>query len=174
MDKFIDENASFPWNCKISFDTLANEMYNFFSKNLPIYSIGSGRGGIEAYYEKKFHANNVICIDPFPKNPVKTPSYPNIHELLSNTIDLVNEGCQVMIIWSTPSLKYDIEAINLLKPIKLMVLYDARGASGSNDFHDWLLHQDIYEQKEIACEFHNRSFCGPEYNIYVLDTFTKL
>lgn len=128
--------------------------------DLPVLSIGSGIGVIEAWLVKK--GVSVICVDPAPDSyredefgrVVMKPKYKTVTEVLIDMPDVVGR-CALLLIRAEPRstamlqddcgdagpdcVEYDIEAIKLLRALYVYSLYCADGADGSDGFHH-LLH----------------------------------
>ena len=178
IDKPIDGYSV--WNYKISFNTLAENINTFMSPDLPTFSFGSGDGKFEKFYNDKYHGKEIICIEPFPGkfNKSKTvlrPKYPNLQELMFNSVDIV-ENSQVLLIWATSTLNYDIDVIKKLKPKKFVVLWDSTGCAGSEEFHRYIGTEcnGEYKMYEIMSEYYDRSLFCTETNNFVLTTFERI
>ena len=142
MNKNQPINGYSAWNYKISFDELSQYVKGHFIDDLPIISVGSGNGKFEKHCSRVIE-KDIICVDPKP-NSYNTgvglyvkPIYGTFEELIENSPEIVG-NCNLLIIWATPSLTYDIDAIKALKPVKMVILYDASGSAGSGDFHDYI------------------------------------
>lgn len=92
---------------------------------------------------------DIICVDPNPKNYDDEIATVKIQPLFSSTQELCEKfpemkgNCSVMLIrpqtsGSTDLTNYDIEAIHLLEPLVILVLYGADGSDGSCALHDFL------------------------------------
>ena len=184
------------WNRKISFKELTEVFVNFFD-NKEIFSIGSGSGHFEYYFNEyiskitddKFCKMSMTCVDPDPesysKGEIKLyPLYKNIQELLKSRSEIV-ENCQIVIIWPSPTdTTYDIEAILYLKPKKIMILYEENGSSGGEDLHEFINDCEDNEEKynfDIkykANTFIKKTFISKMFNYdvdyYVLKGLTKM
>tara|TARA_R110002072_G_scaffold45565_1_gene126637 strand:+ start:44716 stop:45474 length:759 start_codon:yes stop_codon:yes gene_type:complete len=110
--------------------------------NLPLISVGSGSALIENYLVKHTDVKEVICVDPDPgsygEDPVLIkPKYARVDELIDAEPDLIG-NCVLMIIKCNPMMKYDIEAINKLRPRMMFLMYRSDGADGGHAFHYFL------------------------------------
>ena len=164
------------WNTKIGFSEVIDVINNFFSSDLSVFEVGSGNGKF-AYYYNKLENNKIVCIDPEPLSYNKgrlylKPKYSYVTELIKEQPYVVG-NCQLLIIWSTPSDDYDMEAIKLLKPQKMIVLYDESGTAGGSDFHDYISDgcDKEYIEKKVCCKTHYVAFSN---NYYTLSTFKKI
>ena len=137
--KSIDDYSR--WNFMISFNELSNRIQLDFDNDLPIISVGSGSGKFESYHICT-KGKDIMCIDPEPKSYDKEeqiyvePKYPIVSNLIENEPDIVGE-CNLLLIWVTPSIDYDMDAIKSLKPKKMVVLFDGSGGAGSSKFHNY-------------------------------------
>jgi hypothetical protein len=117
---------------------------------LPIVSIGSGNGVAEHMIQNHFKQHRIICVDPnptsctpFPTNGTKfiQPHYALTQDLVTAEPEIVNQ-CIVVFIWPNPTgddnVAYDIEAIALLQPKAVFVVYDYTGSSGSASLIRWI------------------------------------
>ena len=178
LNKGIDDYSL--WNTMISFDVLANHINNFMSSDIDIFSFGSGDGKFEKYYNDKFN-NQIICIEP---NPGKfnnsevslQPKYSNVNELILDNPDAIGNS-QALLIWVTPTLNYDIEVFNKLKPKKILVVYESNGVSGSREFFEYLSNNcnGEYEMIELMSEYQDRynPIMGFDSNNYMVSTFER-
>lgn len=102
-----------------------------------IVSVGCGSGK----YEKMLDPDErIICVDPNPlyyreEKEQRKINYKYTKELITDKPDIIG-NCSLMLIWPFACLDdrsegYDIDTITQLKPIKLMIIYDATGFSGS-------------------------------------------
>jgi hypothetical protein len=120
-------------------------------------SIGSGTGEVEYNLAKELDGTEtkIICVDPapesrrrFPKNGnFVAPEYDTAESLTKERKDLINE-CGMLLVWPEPAgkkdgddsnyLTYDVDAIRLLNPKVVLLIYETFGGSGSEVMHAWL------------------------------------
>lgn len=84
-------------------------------------------------------AHDIICVDPCPQSYDKreiviAPQYSDVHELVEKSPGIVG-NCSLLLVWSSPNdANYDVEAIKVLKPNRVMSVFDASGPAASFDF----------------------------------------
>lgn len=119
--------------------------------DVPIVSVGSGMGAIE-FMATRLH-DRWVCVDPDCTNynatygvfnwrdiePFKNADYPNVHALIHNKPDIVGHCC-VFLNWCDPNNSdYDIQAVELLKPIGILAIIErfgnTNGMAGGERFH---------------------------------------
>ena len=145
--------------------------------NLPIISIGSGTGVLEKHLQTVNNQYKIICIDPDPQScqhgPIDwtkglRPDYATIKELLIANSD-IKSNCVMLLCWPNPNdSNYDYEAIELIKPVSVILLYEAIGAAGGTSLHCMLKKFDnncmglSYHDTNIGCDqcfkFNNLNF----------------
>jgi hypothetical protein len=123
-----------------------------------VVSIGSGNGNIETYFMNV----KMILIDPNPESFLAShgvsiyPQYGTTGELVASGLNVSN--CVLFLIWTTPDgigekNPYDIEAIQLLNPLLVVILYERfhdTGAAGSSDLHNSVRCWDNNEKDEFG------------------------
>ena len=147
---------------------------NDFSKHYkkPIISIGSGGAQIEYDTQQQFNVN-WICVDPEPQsfigqgcvqiehnNPsvLIKPAFKTVQDLVKENPEYI-DNCIIFLNWCNPNKsEYDYEAIQLLKPIAILTIYErflgGNGAACGEKFHQWLFEQ--FEQFEPEPTFRNK------------------
>lgn len=135
-------------NYNIAVSTLGLDIVNDYIQNvnktynLPFVSVGSG----DALLESNNKNVNWICVDPKPEEYMKDrnkgnvylkPKYAYVKDLVDNEPNLVN-NVVLFINWAYPGLDYDYEAIKILNPVAILVIYDQNGVAGGLMFHDWI------------------------------------
>lgn len=135
--------------------------------NLPIISVGSGAGTLEKYLQSVI-TNRIICVDPDPQSfqtePIDwtkgiKPSYPTINDLLKVEPNVKNNSL-MLLAWPSPnSSNYDCEAINLVKPVGVILIYELIGAAGGTKLHCMLKRFDqlaaISSQNLVGLTYHD-------------------
>lgn len=113
-----------------------------------VIAIGPGRCKLE-FDISKMTDIKFICVDPAPEEfhdtgmskEMSMPiDYPTAQSLIEARPKLVG-NCKVFINWFYAGSKHghaDLEAIDLLHPKDVVVIFDRSGASGSRKFFDWL------------------------------------
>jgi hypothetical protein len=117
---------------------------------LTIVSVGSGRAHFEDTITQAFGKFSLICVDPTPasyrgpeggepKDVRIKPDYATVSDLLKHRKDLRGK-CAVMLVRPTPhpESSYDSEALELLRPVCTLVIYQSDGMDGSAMLHKWL------------------------------------
>lgn len=143
--------------CAMALNKCGNPSY-------PMISVGSGIGRIERAIELE-HKVGIICVDPNPESFNKRseelkeddyhmPDYALVTDLVKAKPELIGK-CSLLLIWPDPcDSVYDMEAVVLLRPVSIVVLYEPYGASGGRLFSYWTM----------TCE----SYCSEKaYNTYV-------
>ena len=179
-------NGYTEWNCKISFCELGNYMREHLDNKTPIISVGSGSGKFEYHYNHIFISSPedaIICIDPAPlsynrcKKIYCEPKFSTVDDLIKNKPDIVG-NCQLLIIWSPPDNSYDIDAINLLKPGKMVILYDGSESAGSSDFHRYNRNkcngEYIYDKESEIFYSHKMFSFLSDMNYYTVRKYTRV
>ena len=122
--------------------------YDFIVKCLsklddsPIVSIGSGTCGHEINLEKLIN-RKIICVDPEGKfssdGPIKEERKPDFATAKDYLAANPDGSCHMLIIWPDPNFStYDVEAIQLLKPKTITIVYESTGGSGGATLSTWL------------------------------------
>ena len=113
-----------------------------FARRRKLISVGSGAAELEHNLATSLD-RHVICIDPSPsafskKEPLIRPTWASVKDMLAVTTPV---NSTLLLIW--PEFNgYDLEAIRLLRPHELFLLYEENGASGSAQLHEWLRDPD--------------------------------
>lgn len=126
-----------------------------------IVSVGSGNGRIEWEY-LNYHKNENIrlyCVDPAPEshrkyvpNKCVIPHYKSVKELISEDKSKGKSTSEqdtiLLLIWPPPppvmsktsdaTIEFDVEAIQLLNPSSIILIYEQFGAAGSTSLHTFL------------------------------------
>jgi hypothetical protein len=133
--------------CKHYFYLFISHFNDYFMKRIKIISVGSGNAFFESIVRNNVFENmklrlDIVCVDPNPdkfiphvsrknlfnasfthnKRIFIQPKFPTVQELISTNSRIV-ENCFLMLIWPDPNLSYDLEAILLLKPIGIFIIY---------------------------------------------------
>ena len=133
--------------CKHYFYLFIDHFMDYFMKRTKIISVGSGNACFESIVRNYLFENinlrlDIVCVDPNPdkfipyvsrnnlfnanfthnKRIFIQPKFRRVQELISTNSRIV-ENCFIMLIWPDPSLSYDLEAILLLKPIGIFIIY---------------------------------------------------
>jgi hypothetical protein len=113
---------------------------------ISIVSVGSGNGVLERQISNELKTD-IICVDPDPESYEKYPTnmslamipqYNNVVSLIKSKPDLIG-NCILLIGWSSPNdTTYDLEAIDALKPSRIVLIYETTGIAGSFSLHKWL------------------------------------
>lgn len=160
----------------------------------PIISIGSGQGIIEGFMHYMTGVN-IICIDPNPSSYQKIPEQDLTHSRVASVVGRMRtlplfrnikhyidsseelQNITLMINWPSPGqiVPWDINAIKLLKPKNIVVLFDMFGVAGSYELTTWLsTFDEIYTP--IEREIHkslNMSNCDEFVDSYYMNEFIK-
>lgn len=125
---------------------------NNSTKQISIVSVGCGQGTLESYLHQEYKISEFILVDPkSDSNPSEclegiksliqnnlNIDYESVQDLLEKNKNLVN-NCIVLLPWNLPNKSvYDIEAIQLLHPTDVVVIYESIGAACGFTFHYWL------------------------------------
>lgn len=130
------------------------EIASFFTNipvNLPVVSVGSGRGELEKSlkYQPTF-SNTIITVDPDPTSYTPkdvsqlqyhgiAPHYNYVSSLMVDQPSIVG-NCVVLLPWPYPnSSSYDYEAILRLEPKYIVAIYEVIGGACGQEFHNWLM-----------------------------------
>ena len=136
--------------CTYVFQSFLFHFIDYFKKGKKIISVGSGNAYFESIMRKHVFDHeklrlDIVCIDPdplhFTPNPLPffsrnilsdnistkkvvciKPKFRSVDELIRRNSEIVG-NCFLMLIWPDPSAGYDIEAIHLLKPIGIFIIY---------------------------------------------------
>ena len=135
--------------CKYNFMLFILHFMRYFQEGKKIISVGSGNAFFELtminfIFNERNLMLDIVCIDPnpaeftprIPNNYYKTlrntfiknkkifiqPKFHTVKMLISSDGSIV-ENCFLMLIWPDPYIGYDIEAIHLLKPIGIYIIY---------------------------------------------------
>jgi hypothetical protein len=124
-------------NCMLFIE---NYIYNYFNfSKIDLLSVGSGNGLFEKCCQDIFGVE-IICIDPIPLSyrskgltvPYITSQYNTISEYVSSTNTKKDESF-LLLIWTDPSLNYDVEAIIALNPLAFFIIYGKFPSAGSQN-----------------------------------------
>lgn len=119
-----------------------------------IVSVGTGCGTVDSKL-KQFWNRPCYLVDPNlnqekiwsrkgDQQRVLTPDFADVNDLIAAHPEIVGE-CGVSIIYPFPSAgPYDVEAIQLLKPRVIVLLYELHETSGSEELFEWLGTQEEY------------------------------
>jgi hypothetical protein len=136
---------------KFSLKRISNALRILSFSKYPIVSVGSGNGELEYHLSqrKEFANNKFYCVDPSPEsydtyNPhaMMTPDYPYVADLIKHRPELVG-NCTLLLAWADPCKNYDMEAIQLLKPISIVAIAENSGVAGGQLFHEWCFENNI-------------------------------
>ena len=123
----------------------------------PIISIGSGQGIIEGFMSYMTGVD-IICIDPNPSSYQKIPEQDLTHSRAASVVGIMRklplfrnikhyidsgeelQNITLIINWPSPGqiVPWDINAIKVLKPKNIVVLFDMFGVAGSYELTTWL------------------------------------
>jgi hypothetical protein len=136
-----------------------------FPSEYPIISIGSGPGTAEWKLKHHFGVCHAewITVDPdpesyksYPKNREKCmpPMFDTVVSLVTQRPEVVSR-CVVFLPWPYPShyseyqvdTPYDLEAIRLLLPVGVVLVFETIGGAGTDELHDWLDTMDESDQR---------------------------
>jgi hypothetical protein len=136
--------------------------------SVPIVSVGSGMGAIESVVPDV--KGGWVCVDPDWKSyakqfvheglaekywiPFTAPKYSLVKQLVEARPEIVGNCC-VFLNWCDPNESdYDIEAVELLKPLGIMAVIErfgkSNGAAGGERFHA-LYEQSLSDKGPYAC-----------------------
>jgi hypothetical protein len=92
---------------------------------------------------------NIVLYLAFDTNTYNSlfhkPDYKLIDDLVITRPELVGAN-QLLIIWSFPNeYTYDVDAIVLLKPKRITIIYEASGSAGSESLHKWIATNEVYK-----------------------------
>jgi hypothetical protein len=130
------------WRKHLSKDIINEYLDTAFIKygeDKKIISVGSGHADTEFSFMER-NKKEIICIDPSPfshgrfGSVLVNPKYDYVDELIKNEPDVVG-NCHLLLIWPLPNEStYDIEAVEKLKPLSLVIIYEPTGSSGGSEF----------------------------------------
>jgi hypothetical protein len=143
------------WNLAISYDEIYKKLdeMNFFDSE--VVSVGSGNGKLELEMffdvEDRETADYILvpkmtCVDPEPFSHNRDnklyfePKYPYVSELIKSEPEMV-DNCNLMLIWPSCNEeegKYALEAIELLNPKMVVILYEVSGCAGTEDLRRFI------------------------------------
>lgn len=115
---------------------------------IPIVSVGSGNGALEFEIVMMIQKTDIdlILVDPTPESYQKypenrrclTPDYPTVEDLIKTEPRLIN-NCVLFLGWPSPNNStYDVDAINSLRPLRVVALYEKEEGAGGEFFHNWV------------------------------------
>jgi hypothetical protein len=124
---------------------------------VPIVEVGSGDGRIAHWLMKNKYLKDedLIGIDPDPMSFSKDkklyfdPKYKYCKDLVVDNPKIVGQ-CGLLLIRPNPTLEYDIESLQLLKPLTVMIIYRSDGADGCIEFHRYL--KELNSPSSIDCD----------------------
>lgn len=112
-------------------------------RGLPIVSVGSGDGALELWL-KLAHGCEMICVDPDPlvwedrQVLHLAPDYATVPDLVCKRPELVG-NCFVLFNWTFPNEQsYDYAALELLRPLTALSVYEPPGGAHSSTYHSFL------------------------------------
>jgi len=135
----------------IPYEAIASYL-NRLPKELPIVSVGCGPGTAEWKLQNQFGVTGRtwFLVDPHPESFEKyptdgSPEYQRANvdrvKTLLNTHSELVDNCVLFLPWPSPnddSGCYDVEAVMLLRPKAIVIVYESVGYAGSSDMHAWL------------------------------------
>lgn len=102
----------------------------------PIVSVGSGNQLVENHAGWTYPGLNIITVDNFSSNfckGLRVADYPTVEKLLEARPELVG-NCVLLLIWPEPNKStYDYEAVQLLNPLNVLILYERTLGPGPDD-----------------------------------------
>ncbi len=175
------------WRKYLSKDTINEYLDTAFMKygeDKKIISVGSGHADTEFSFMER-NKKEIICVDPFPYSHgsfgsvLVKPKYDYVDDLIKNEPDVVG-NCHLLLIWPLPcDSTYDIDAIEKLKPLSIVVIYDPTGSSGGTEFlyYKWLFNwREEGENEQKYYDVHkNRVRYMTKYDsfYYTIDYFVE-
>lgn len=142
--------------------------------DLPLVSVGCGIGLIEHGAHKNVK-NPFFLVDPSPasyypklgnfEEAVKICGMPTTHAstkaLIADHPEFRHGGSLLLLNWCgwEDGDTYDFEAIELLVPSAILVIYETTGSAGSPSFHAFLKTTTLYE-KQTSCELFSKDACA--------------
>lgn len=145
------------WRKHLSKNTINEYLDTAFIKygeDKKIISVGSGYADTEFAFMER-NKKEIICVDPYPLSHgsfgdvLVTPKYSYVDELIKNEPDVIG-NCHLLLIWPCPNdSTYDVEAIEKLKPLSIIIIYDPSGSGGGSEFlkYEWRGNWRDKEQK---------------------------
>jgi hypothetical protein len=137
------------WNKHIHIANIAKYLQTALTAgDYPIVSVGSGTGIHEAALEDLLK-RPIICVDPAPHTfePLDSdakehlPDYPLVTDLVRSKPEIVGK-CHVLVIWPIVDMHakscYITDAIDVLNPATVTVLYESLGSAGFTSFRCWI------------------------------------
>lgn len=102
----------------------------------PLVEVGSGDARAMKWLMTVNPKVEAYCVDPNPKSytnnePSIEPCAATVDDLIEKNPDLV-QNCVLVLIRPTPSLRYDIDAIRLLRPRGIFAMISIDGSDGSD------------------------------------------
>jgi hypothetical protein len=158
-----EKTSSFPYLNTIGWNPIVSHMKHAASVDPKMFwvSVGSGTGEIEHRLKNEIKELKIACIDPadpdewkhlhlkFPKNgKCIKPSYKYTEDLIREKKFLVGK-CGLLLCWPSPKgigeKNWDIEAIKLLEPRVIVLIYETSGGSGGPNLNLWIrsMHPDV-------------------------------
>jgi len=148
-------------------------LYDFFNlSNIDLISVGSGNGLFEKCCVDVF-GKEIICIDPAPlsfasdglRTSFREPTFATVDDYLKSPSK--KDNSILLLIWTDPTLIYDIDAILKLNPLSFFIIYGQHPLAGSeelraslySDSQDFTLRGKNY--KKIADNIGFGSFLTP-------------
>jgi hypothetical protein len=168
------------FNIAIKFFTLPycmrfieNYLYNYFNfSKIDLLSIGSGNGLFEKCCQDVFGIK-IICIDPSPlsfrSNGLAVeyikPTYNTIDEYILSPTEKKAESF-LLLIWTDPTLDYDIKAIIALKPLAFFIIYGTFPVAGSENIRDILEENESFMLEDQQDQQYKQMFVTTGNGIY--------
>jgi hypothetical protein len=139
-------NKIFDKKIVITNDLIVEQFKNILTKiDHQIISVGSGNG-VQEHYLSVVLKRSIICVDPDPESfePYpdtgffQIPDYDDVKLLIKFKPELIN-NCILFLNWPAPNNSfYDIEAIELLKPKGILLIYESLGGAGGSKLQKWI------------------------------------
>lgn len=129
-----------------------NEIASFFvglPSDIPIVSVGSGRGELEKSLLNQLPNLRIITIDPDPSSYAPKdltqlscqglpPQYDYVSTLIKKQPTIVR-NCVLLLPWPFPNKSYyDYESLIDLQPQYVIAIYEIIGGACGHNFHNWL------------------------------------
>jgi hypothetical protein len=143
------------WNLAISYDEIYKKLDELKFFDSEVVSVGSGNGKLELemFFDvedremaRDFWVPKMTCVDPKPFSHNRDnklyfePKYPYVSELIKTKPEMV-DNCNLMLIWPSCNEeegKYALEAIELLNPKMVVILYEVSGCAGTKDLRRFI------------------------------------
>ena len=120
--------------CGVPIDHLSIYVKDCLSVASHIVSVGSGNGMYEHMLCERLSSlrEKLVLVDPSPesfytyaeaKGRAMPPHHSTVQRLVTDRPDVVGD-CVLLLIWPDPELEYDHEAVRLLKPRSVVMLFE--------------------------------------------------